>query len=101
MLSRLRLAPLVITVAVFASPALAGSREAPDRLTNRTGAITINFLDGVSPDRIAPKGPRAVPQPARTAPTPRMQVSPTASSDPIGRIIALRTGAHCCSQRQH
>ena len=86
-----RLALLLFAALVLASPVQAEGQEAPVKRTERTGQITPNFLDGVSPQAKIKLRPRSAPAVTKAAPATKLLPSPKGNSDPIGRIIAQRS----------
>lgn len=86
-----RLAPVLFTALVLVSPMQAESQEAPFKRTERGGQITPNFLDGVSPEAKIKLRTRSAPAVTKATRAPKFLPSPKGNSDPIGRIIALRT----------
>jgi nitrous oxidase accessory protein NosD len=89
MLSLTRLFAALALVAGVATSAHAADGDALLEHPGKSRQITASFLDSITVEAAI----RAVSRPApKSKLTRKLHTSPEAGSDPIGRIIALRTG---------
>jgi hypothetical protein len=85
-----RLITILLAVTGLAAPAHAGDRESLTGHQAKSPAITASFLDGIVPEIVTSAAPSPVP--SKTKAKPKRSQSRLTGGDPIGRIIALRTG---------